>query len=681
MKFHNLLKQRKYRPLYSSAGSKRKPGPKGPSAELIQAIIEMKQRNPRFGCPRIAQQIKKTFGTNIDKDVVRRILAVHYRPGRGNAGPSWLSFLGHTKDSPWSIDLFRCESILLNSHWVLVVMDQFTRRIIGFGVHAGDLCHYSLQVLDYRNQEMRSFEKETSSRRGTRPMSMLYRWFLFVAFAVLSGCTTIDFDQPKKITTVFNDTDGTYFGESLEGLAEAHPGKAGFYPVVDSIAGLSIRLLMAKRAERSIDAQYYLIKGDIVGNLFIGALLEAADRGVRVRLLVDDIFTGGYDKIMAALDSHPNFEIRVFNPFANRSARVLEAITSFSRINRRMHNKSLTVDNQMTLVGGRNIADEYFAARQDAKFGDVDVLGIGPVVGDVSQMFDQYWNNYYAVPAPVFVNMPKNPDEELRKLREKIRQAYDRVKSTRYAKALQDSILKKIQKDASVLTWAPYELVYDSPDKAQHDKAEEAASIMTPLRETALNAQQELMVITPYLVLRKKGLAKFRSLRERDVDVKVVTNSLAATNQILVHGGYAPIRRPLLDMGVKLFEARADATISGEEHVDAEDAKATLHTKVFIVDRSKVFIGSFNWDPRSAYINTELGVIIESPAIAEAFTEAVENLLPTQTYEVFLNEQNAIRWRGLENDREVVLNKEPQSGFWRRMGGRFMQFLPIRGQL
>jgi transposase InsO family protein len=139
LKFHNLLKQHKYRLLYSSAGSKRKPGPKGSSPELIQAIIEMKQRNPRFGCPRIAQQINKVFGTNIDKDVVRRILAVHYRPGPGNAGPSWLSFLGHTKDSLWSIDLFRCESIVLKSHWVLVIMDQFTRRIIGFGVHAGDV--------------------------------------------------------------------------------------------------------------------------------------------------------------------------------------------------------------------------------------------------------------------------------------------------------------------------------------------------------------------------------------------------------------------------------------------------------------------------------------------------------------------------------------------------------------
>jgi putative cardiolipin synthase len=285
-------------------------------------------------------------------------------------------------------------------------------------------------------------------------------WFLITAFAMLGGCATIDFDRPKTTTAAFNDTDDTYLGRGLAGLAEAHPGQAGFYPVIDAIDGLAIRLLMAKRAERSIDAQYYLVKNDIVGMLFIGALLEAADRGVRVRLLVDDIFTNGYDTGMAALDSHPNFEIRIFNPFARRSARVLDAITSFGRINRRMHNKSFIVDNQMTLIGGRNIADEYFAAREDAKFSDVDVLGVGPVVGDVSWMFDQYWNHRYAVPVPVFADLPKDPDEALRQLREKIKQAYDRVKTTRYAEALQNVVLDYLQRDIDALTWAPYELVY-----------------------------------------------------------------------------------------------------------------------------------------------------------------------------------------------------------------------------
>lgn len=511
-----------------------------------------------------------------------------------------------------------------------------------------------------------------------RTMILLRPWFLLVAFAMLGGCATIDFDRPKTTTAAFNDTDDTYLGRSIAGLAEAHPGQAGFYPVTDSIDALAIRLLMAKRAERSIDAQYYLIKRDVVGMLFIGALLEAADRGVRVRLLVDDIFTSGYDAGMAALDSHPNFEIRVFNPFARRSARVLDAITSFGRINRRMHNKSFTVDNQVTLIGGRNIADEYFAARQDAKFFDADVLAVGPVVEDVSRMFDQYWNNRAAVPVPVFADLPMDPDEALRQLREKIKQKYDHLKTTQYAEVLQNAALDHLQDD---LTWAPYELVYDSPDKAQSKKAEEAASILTPLRQAVFNVEHELVVISPYFVLRKKEIEGLRSVRDRGVEITVLTNSLAATNQVVVFGGYAPIRRPMLNMGVRLYEVRADATIAGDHRVDVEDAKATLHTKLFVVDRSKVFIGSFNWDQRSAYINTELGVIIDSPAIGEDFSRELESMLPVKTYEVFLNEQGNMRWRGMENGQEVVLTKEPQTGFWRRMKGRLMRFLPIRDQL
>jgi putative cardiolipin synthase len=498
---------------------------------------------------------------------------------------------------------------------------------------------------------------------------------------LLGSCATIDFDRPKTTTTAFNDTQDTYFGQALAGLADAHPGQAGFYPLVDPVDSLAVRLLMAARAERSIDAQYYLITGDIVGYLFLGSLLEAADRGVRVRLLLDDILTKGYDEGIAALDSHPNFEIRIFNPFARRSARFLDAITSFSRINRRMHNKSFTVDNQMTLVGGRNIGDEYFGAREDAKFGDVDVVGVGPVVGDVSRMFDQYWNNRVAVPAPVFAKMPKDPDEALKQLRTRIKQAYEHVGSTRYADALAISASDKLRNDVEDLTWAPYQVVYDSPDKAQSDIAEEVSSIQTPLRESILGVEKELLIISPYFVPRKMSMEGFKKLRDRGVDIKVITNSLAATNQPLVHGGYAPVRRPLLEMGVKLYEVRADATVSGEHRIDVGAAKATLHTKMIIVDRRDVFIGSLNWDPRSAYINTELGIIIESPEIGGDFAEQIDLALSKQTYEVFLNEQGKMRWKGLEDGKEVIIAKEPQTGMWRRFKGRFARILPIKDQL
>ena len=188
--------------------------------------------------------------------------------------------------------------------------------------------------------------------------------------AGLSACATVDFDYPKSERTVLQDTDDTFLGKNIARFRDAHPGEAGFYLLIDGIEALAARLLMAKRAERSIDAQYYLITNDVIGYAFIDALLQAADRGVRVRLLLDDIQTKGYDAGMAALDSHPNFEVRIFNPFGARGARNVGSITDFSRVNRRMHNKSFTIDNQITLVGGRNIAAEYFAARGDVNFGD-----------------------------------------------------------------------------------------------------------------------------------------------------------------------------------------------------------------------------------------------------------------------------------------------------------------------
>jgi len=507
------------------------------------------------------------------------------------------------------------------------------------------------------------------------------RLTLTLAFLVLTGCATVDFEHPKAETHAPTDTDNTYLGKQLAGRAEEHPDMAGFYPISDGIDALAVRLLMAERAEVSIDAQYYLIKSDIVGSTFINSLLRAADRGVRVRLLVDDIFTGGYDAGMAGLDSHPNFEIRIFNPFARRSARFMDGITSFSRINRRMHNKSFTVDNQVTLIGGRNIADEYFGARVDAKFADLDVLGIGPIVQDVSNMFDSYWNHERAAPIPAFANMPDDPAAELERLRGELEKAREEVSTTIYAAAVRDQVLEYVETDQEVFIWAPYTLAVDSPDKAFKSKAGEAASITTPLKASLLAATDEIMVISPYFVPRKTGIAAFSELQASGVDVTIITNSLAANNQSSVHGGYAPSRKPLLKAGVRIFEVRDDANVSGSELRAASGAKSTLHTKAFVVDRRDVFIGSFNFDPRSANINTELGVIIRSPELGETMAAAVMKALPGQAFEVVLNENDKLRWHGLDNGEEVILDKEPHTTWWMRFKAGFMRILPIRGQL
>ena len=504
---------------------------------------------------------------------------------------------------------------------------------------------------------------------------------LILVVMFLCGCATVDFDYPKPESHVVMDTEDTFLGQRLAGLADQHPGESGFFPLGNGIDALAARLLLARRAERSIDAQYYLIKNDITGNAFIHALLQAADRGVRVRLLVDDMFTGGYDAGMAGLDTHPNFEIRIFNPFARRSARFMDGLTSFSRINRRMHNKSFTVDNQITIIGGRNIADEYFGAREDAKFGDLDVVGIGPVVQDVSDMFDSYWNHERAAPIAAFADMPDDPAAELQRVRDGLKQASQQIMASRYADAVKEQVLHYVETDAKPFMWAPYVLAVDSPDKTYKKKAAEVASITTPLRESLLSAKTETIIVSPYFVPRKTGIEALSEMQRSGVNVTVITNSLAANNQASVHGGYAPSRKPLLESGVQIFEVRDDADVLGSELVAASGAKATLHTKAFIVDRREVFIGSFNFDPRSANINTELGVIIRSPELANHYADRILAALPEQTFEVFLNENGKLRWRGLRDGEEVIFDKEPHTTWWQRFVAGFMRILPIRGQL
>ena len=511
--------------------------------------------------------------------------------------------------------------------------------------------------------------------------AMIRRICLVLIIAVLSGCASVDFDAPKSVSYVLTDTDDTYLGRQLAGMADRHAGESGFYPISDGIDALAARLLLAARAERTLDAQYYLIKNGITGSAFIRALLQAADRGVRVRLLVDDMFTGGFDAGMVGLDSHPNFEIRIFNPFARRSMRFMDGVTSFSRINRRMHNKSFTVDNQVTIIGGRNIADEYFGAREDAKFGDLDVVCIGPVVEDVSNMFDTYWNHERAAPVEAFAKMPDDPAAELKRVRAALEEVREQILTTKYAAAVKDKILEYVETDTSQFIWAPYVLAVDSPDKSFKSKAATAASITTPLRASLLSATTEAIIVSPYFVPRKTGIEALTDIQRSGVKVTIITNSLAANNQASVHGGYAPSRKPLLKAGVKIYEVRADADVPGSEIVADSSARATLHTKAFIIDRREFFIGSFNFDPRSANINTELGVIIRSTELSEPTAERLLAALPAQTYEVFLNENGKLRWRTMRNGQEVIVKKEPDTTWWQRFVAGFMRILPIRGQL
>ncbi|MGI9331332.1 MAG: phospholipase D family protein [Gammaproteobacteria bacterium] len=503
-----------------------------------------------------------------------------------------------------------------------------------------------------------------------------------LALLVLGGCATVNFDYPKTESTYDRDTADTYLAKRVAPSVAEHPGESAFLMQSDGVEALAARVLGAFHAERTIDVQYYLIKDDPIGVVFIEALLKAADRGVRVRLLLDDVFTKGYDKGMAALDEHPHVEIRIFNPVARGGSRVLNGLSEARRVNRRMHNKTFIVDNSAAIIGGRNIAAEYFAGRKSGNFGDLDAVCYGPIVSELSQMFDEYWNDRLAVPMLALVDVPDNSQEIMADLRARFEESRKALDKTPYAQALLGSFWKLDKVGAREFDWAPYELVYDLPEKGRNKSLDPDQTIVTPLREAVLSAEDSIMILTPYFVPRKPGMELMRTLVERGIEVKIITNSLAANNQPLVHSGYAPVRKKLLEIGVKLYEVRPDAPAGGVSRVsDEQDANNTMHIKTFIVDRETVFLGSFNFDPRSAYINTESGVIIDSPELGSWAVDAVDEVLAARTYELELNSRYQLRWKTQEKGQWVTYKKEPQTTAWQRFKVRFFSLLPIKNQL
>jgi putative cardiolipin synthase len=296
-------------------------------------------------------------------------------------------------------------------------------------------------------------------------------------------------------------------------------------------------------------------------------------------------------------------------------------------------------------------------------------------------MFDTYWKHKTAIPVSAFVKELDDPETALAQLRTNLRRSMDDIMQTEYAAAVKATFERFMDGDGSQFRWAPYKMVVDSPDKGIKKKAEEADSIVTPLVASLRAAESEAIIVSPYFVPRKRGVTAFSELQARGVDVKIITNSLAANNQFTVHAGYAGSRKPLLEAGVEIWEVKPHADIKGAEIVAAVGAKATLHTKAFIVDRKEMFIGSFNFDPRSANINTELGVIIYDRGMAENFAKFADETLPIGAYEVFLDDRNKLRWRDNAADPPYIYEKEPETTWWDRRKVGFVKILPVRGQL
>ena len=504
-----------------------------------------------------------------------------------------------------------------------------------------------------------------------------------VPISLLSACTStpVPFDAPKTASYAYEDTSGTRLGQNVARAAATRPGQSGFYLLNDGIEALAVRLLLSERAERSIDAQYYLLHNDITGQLFAAALLRAADRGVRVRLLLDDIDTAQYDAGMTALDGHPNIEIRLFNPFSRSQGQLISFFTEFGRINRRMHNKSMTFDNQATIVGGRNIGAVYFSAQEHSNHDDLDVLGFGPVAGEVSAAFDEYWNSSVVVPVGALLGQDATL-ADLDERRARIPKIIETARQSPYGGALDDAVLEAIAADETILTWSQAIVVVDPPEKAtetydgQHP--EQLTSVMGPLVRAA---EKELVVISPYFVPRDSGVEGLRELTERGVRVVIYTNSLASNNIVSVHAHYAPYRKALLEAGVELWEARPETPQRDRVRRGLGFSRSSLHAKAFAIDRRYLFIGSFNWDPRSVDINTEMGIYLDAPDMTGPALQRFELVMPTSAYRLRLTETGAIEWLALVNGREVIYQDEPEASSWRKFLAGFYRLLPIEDQL
>ena len=491
---------------------------------------------------------------------------------------------------------------------------------------------------------------------------------VFGLAVAIGGCASLPRNIDRPQSTAYSDTSDTRLGRALAPLVKANAGKTGIHPLANARDAFAARVLLARAAERSLDVQYYIWHADTSGALLAHELWQAAERGVRVRLLLDDNNTRGMDEAIAALDAHPNIEVRLFNPYANRGFRLGELATDFARLNRRMHNKSFTADNQAAIVGGRNVGDEYFGADSPVEFADLDALAVGAVVREVSAAFDAYWNSESAYPAGSLITAEGRLTP--------IGKIEERPEAARYLQAVRATpLVQSLLSGGLPLEWAQARVVQDDPAKVLHPPEKTELHLLPRLEKAMGKPTRELDLVSPYFVPGREGTTALTTLARSGVRVRVLTNSLAANDVSPVHAGYAKYREELLRAGVRLYELKPHVEEGGAKDKEsaAGGSDASLHAKTFGVDRSRIFVGSFNFDPRSARLNTEMGIVVESPALASRLSEAIDRDMSKVAYEVRLSPDGGLEWI----DGDVRHTSEPGAGALKRLWIGFLSILPI----
>jgi putative cardiolipin synthase len=494
---------------------------------------------------------------------------------------------------------------------------------------------------------------------------------LLVLLLGLTACASVG--TPRETSQALPASESA-FGRSVLRQAAPYEGRSGFRLLPNSNEAFRARAELIRNAQGSIDLQYYIVHDGLSTRALVHELLRAADRGVRVRILLDDTTSDGLDTIMGTLDAHPNIQIRVFNPLhLGRSTGVTRAVGrlfNLSRQHRRMHNKLFLVDNSMAIVGGRNLGDEYFDAEPNLNFTDIDLLGVGPVAEQLGHSFDQYWNS--ALSRPITDFLWQAPDaEDLRASRQRLEVSLAQARVQR--KALYDRLMSyqsqpRLGVWRNELIWAHAQALWDAPSKVLADDEPDPQLLLSQqLAPDLASVHRELILMSAYFVPGEPGLLYLTGRADAGTSVKLLTNSLEATDVPAVHGGYAPYRRALLEHGVQLFELRRQPGEPTPTRLSfhGSSSDSSLHTKAIVFDRRKTFIGSFNFDPRSVLWNTEVGVLVDSPELAEYTRElAQQGMAPALSYQVKLVGDKMV-WATEDNGHRHMLTSEP-GGIWRR---------------
>jgi putative cardiolipin synthase len=541
---------------------------------------------------------------------------------------------------------------------------------------------------------------------------------LALLLSLLNGCATIPYDYPRPVSSALYRPEGTAMGKKVQAQAVNHPGASGFYLLPTGIDAFSARARLIDRAEKTLDLQYYIFHDDRTGMFMLDRILAAADRGVRVRLLLDDWHqTKATDWLLASLATHPNLEVRIFNPFGTLRAtlvsRVLKMAFGPQRLKGRMHNKAFIVDNSMAIVGGRNIGDEYFGASPDANFYDVDIITLGPITRRISAIFDDYWNCVLSVPLNALMSS-RPTAEDLRAIRRDLEtQRKNLEKSTYWLKVQESDLLKQIDAGTVPVVWGQAEVFADHPLKCINpEDPNRSVKMARELKSVIAEAQSEMLMVSPYLVPGEAGMRLLKRLRDRGVTIKIITNSFISSDVPVAQVGYMRYRTDLLRMGVGLYEIKPTLVhlqrergqfggdflrfvnsfakgggsllqrsasliqIGGSSLQFGGSSRGALHAKTFVLDRRSVFVGSFNFDPRSMRLDTQNGVIIHSPQLAnQAAWLFVKGISPTRTYRVTLLGEGDLVWVTEEEGKEVRYYQEPMTRFFQRLSMRCLFWL------